>query len=58
MKTIIKLTFQPLHRKRYRCNQTKEVTKNPKAYETAHYNKIRGEELVKERTLKNKTAKV
>ena len=54
MKTIISLTFTPLSRGRYRCNQTNQITKNPKAYETAHYNKTRGEELVKERNSKNK----
>lgn len=51
--TIISLTFKPLKRKNsYRCNQTKELTKNPKSYKMAHYNKIRGEELVKKRKLK------
>lgn len=57
METIIKLTFKPLRRGRYRCNQTKEITKSPKAYETAHYNKCRGEELVKERNSKNKNSR-
>lgn len=32
-----KLTFKPLTQKRYRCNQTGEVTKHPKKYALAYF---------------------
>jgi hypothetical protein len=58
MELIIELTFTPLHRGRFSCNQLTDsngnhlITKSPKKFKRAYYNKIRGEQKAAANMLK------
>ena len=59
METLVHkiLTFKPLKKGRYRCNQENEITTNPKKYRNNYYRAIENTRKQKERELQLKNIK-